>query len=50
MNIDPIIPSILHVTACEIDVTDDLNKISTKTIAELLDEEKEKNTQPPQEN
>lgn len=41
MNIDQISPSILHITASEnLDISDDLNKTSDKTIAELLNEEK----------
>lgn len=52
MNIDPITPSILHVTACEIDVSQDLQASQTKSIAQLLqDEEKnqeEQNGQTPQ--
>ena len=44
MNIDPITPSILHVTACEIDVSQDLQASQTKSIAQLLQDE-EKNPQ-----
>lgn len=40
MNIDQISPSILHVTAKEnLHIEDDLNKTSTKTISELINEE-----------
>jgi len=43
MNIDQISPSILHVTAKEnLNIEDDLNKESTKTISELIDEKTEK--------
>ena len=42
MNIDQISPSILHVTASSnIDVSEELKKEDTKTIAELIDDEKE---------
>lgn len=46
MNIDNIINSTLKVTASEkLDITNDLEKAdSPKTLAELLHEEKEKNT------
>jgi hypothetical protein len=41
MNIDQISPSILHVTASSnLNIEDDLNKTSDKTIAELINEEK----------
>lgn len=41
MNIDQISPSILHVTASSnVDVSEELKKADTKTIAELIDEEK----------
>jgi hypothetical protein len=41
MNIDKISPSVLHVTAKEnLNIDDDLNKQATKTIAELIDDEK----------
>jgi hypothetical protein len=41
MNIDQISPSVLHVTAKEnLNIDDDLNKQATKTIAELIDDEK----------
>ena len=45
MNIDNFSPSILHVTAKEnLHIEDDLNKQSTKTIAELLhDKEAQEN-------
>jgi hypothetical protein len=37
MNIDNIIPSILHVTAkSEVDIENDLNSSQTKSIAELI--------------
>ena len=49
MNIDPISPSILHVTAkSNLHIEDDLEATQTKSLAELitqsekLDEEKEK--------
>ena len=40
MNIDNITPSTLHVVAKEIDVSEDLNDTTDKSIAELLNEEK----------
>lgn len=50
MNIDQISPSILHVTAKEnLNIEDDLTKESTKTISQLIDEEKE-NTEKTQTN
>lgn len=46
MNIDHISPSILHVTATEnLNIEDDLLQESTKTIAQLLNEKKDKNEQ-----
>lgn len=40
MNIDQISPSILHVTAKQnLNIQDDLDKESTKTIDELINEE-----------
>jgi hypothetical protein len=43
MNIDQISPSILHVTAKEnLHIEDDLANNNTKTIAELINEEKNK--------
>lgn len=56
MSIDPIIPSTLHVTACEIDVSQDLQAEQTKSIGQLIleyDQEKEniqESGQPPREN
>ncbi len=47
MNIDQISPSILHVAAKEnLHIEDDLNKESTKTISELIDEEEQKEESP----
>lgn len=41
MNIDNISPSILHITAKEnLHIEDDLNKDATKTIAQLLEDDK----------
>ena len=41
MNIDQISPSILHITAStNLNIQDDLNKESTKTIDQLIHEEK----------
>lgn len=46
MNIDHISPSTLHVTAAEnLNIEDDLLKESTKTIAQLLNEKKDKNNE-----
>lgn len=43
MNIDQISPSILHITAsANLNIQDDLNKESTKTIDQLIHEEKNK--------
>lgn len=43
MNIDQISPSILHVTAKEnLNIQDDLTKEATKSIAQLINEEKNK--------
>lgn len=43
MNIDQISPSILHVTASEnLNIQDDLTKEATKTISQLIHEEKNK--------
>jgi len=56
MNIDPIIPSTLHVIACEVDITQDLESTQTKSIGQLIlenEQEKEKiqeSGQPPREN
>lgn len=41
-NFFNLIPSVLHTTAKEIDISSDLNSTSTKTIAELLDEQEKK--------
>jgi hypothetical protein len=40
------VPSVLHTTAQQIDVTDDLQAESTKTIAELLHEKEEEEKDP----
>lgn len=46
MNIDQISPSILHVTASQnLDVSEDLKQEGSKTIAELLNEEKKEDDQ-----
>lgn len=43
MNIDNIVPSVLHVTAKEnIDVSGDLNAVQTKSLGQLLEENNEK--------
>jgi hypothetical protein len=46
MNIDNIVPSVLKVTANEIDVTEDLKKDdSNKTISQIIDEQKKEKNQ-----
>jgi hypothetical protein len=45
MNIDHISPSTLHVTATEnLNIQDDLAKEGTKTIAQLINEKTQKDT------
>lgn len=41
-NFFNLIPSVLHTTGKEIDISEDLKSTSTKTIAELLDEQEKK--------